>query len=125
MFEDEVVLIVDRSWILYVLYVLIDNAHSYAARDTEIRVGWDLANNGSGALTVSTEGMPVENVEVVFSMFKRGEEAWRASEGGTGLGCWAAREHMRDLGGDLLVEVAGAMTAFTAVFPACCVKGIK
>jgi len=68
-------------------------------------------------LTVRSKGLPIDSVDEVFQRFVRGKNAWTRDETGIGVGCWAAREHMRRAGGDICVEVDGRMTVFRVFLP--------
>jgi hypothetical protein len=53
----------------------------------------------------------------MFEKFMRHPNAKRIDELGLGVGCWAAREHMRDCGGDLILEGDDDLYIFIVVPP--------
>jgi len=112
-------ILMDRDSFLFVFYNLVDNALKYADPHTTITLAAEKEYRTQRfALKVKSRGEPIHpgDVESVFRKFWRGEHAARADEAGLGVGCWAAREHMRRQGGELELEVDGRISVFI-VYP--------
>lgn len=112
-------ILMDRDSFLFVFYNLIDNALKYADPRTTITLAAEKEYRTQRfALKVKSRGEPIHpnDVENVFRKFWRGEHAARADEAGLGVGCWAARQHMRRQGGELELEVDGRTSIFI-VYP--------
>ena len=113
---EDVELMMVRDSFLYVFYSLIDNAVKYSDRGGHIVI--DCGREGSTyRIKVRSKGLEIKDHDSVFRKFARGEDAYRMNETGLGLGCWAAREHMRQMGGDILLETDGPVSTFIVEFP--------
>jgi signal transduction histidine kinase len=100
-------LLLDEQSFTSVLYALIHNAIKYADSDSDVIFECGLAGPDRMPVlkVISTgEPIPLTDHERVFSKFARTAQARRY--GGAGLGLWVARELMRQLGGDVTLELS-------------------
>ena len=96
----------DRDSFFFIFYTLIDNALKYAKPNTAIRLLYtQQRSSGKYTLKVTNEGPDLTDFSCVFKKFGRGLHASRYDEAGIGLGCWAAKEHIRRQGGDITLEL--------------------
>lgn len=105
----------DKDSFLYVIYNLIDNAIKFADPDTKISFICAQEELGEPyVFKIKSVGLPItfSDEEEVFKKFGRGRNAWRHDESGIGVGCWAAREHMRLHGGDVRLIVKDKLSIF-------------
>jgi len=118
-FGESPTIVMDKESFLYVFYVLIDNAIKYSDPHTKISlVCAKERTEGTYAIKVKSIGLPIEphNKSRVFEKFWRHPRAYQYDDAGIGLGCWAAREHMKRQGGDITLEVDGRLSVFI-VYP--------
>ena len=109
----------DKDSFLYVFYSLIDNAIKYADSGTKISfVCAQEGEDGPYVLKIKSVGLQISrsDEEKVFKKFGRGENAWRCDETGIGIGCWAAKEHMKMHGGDVSLVTKDRLSVFI-VYP--------
>jgi two-component system sensor histidine kinase ResE len=112
--------IADPDQLDQVLWALLDNSARYAGgaaiharvapRTDEGRIGVTIADEGPG--------VPAKDRDRIFERYERG--AAGASAEGTGLGLYVSRSLCRAMGGDLVLEPAGASgtgAAFTVLLP--------
>jgi signal transduction histidine kinase len=105
---------------LFVFYALIDNALKYAEPKSRIEFRFSEEKPSSRhVFRVRSKGLRIDEKykERVFEKFWRHEEAKQYDALGLGIGCWAAREHMKRCGGDLYLEVSGDFSTFVVVPP--------
>jgi signal transduction histidine kinase len=115
-FEERIDLLMDRDSFRYVFHVLLDNAVKYSDNCTRVEIAV-ARRAGTSELVIRSVGLPIDPPEAAFGKFERGKEAWKRDDTGIGLGCWAAREHMRSAGGDIYLETAGRLSAFRVRLP--------
>lgn len=101
----------DRQVFVNVVYSLIHNAMKYADENSEVDL--DCGFEGQRpALKVRSLGEPIlpAEKEAVFGKFKRGAAVRRTGRhhAGSGLGLWIARQLMRSVDGDLVLELSDA-----------------
>jgi signal transduction histidine kinase len=106
----------DPGSIARILRILVDNAIRISPRGSEIRVR--LRRGKVVTVSVCDEGSGVreEERDAIFQRFKRGRDT--SGQAGFGLGLAIGRELARRMGGDLVLEPAGAIGAtFTLTLP--------
>ena len=111
--------VADADQLDQVLWALLDNAVKYGGRSPiRVEIGLDPAS-ARLRLTISDAGPGVAETdrERLFERFVRGADV-RADEG-SGLGLYVSRELCRAMGGDLVLQPAGAKpgAAFTISLP--------
>jgi len=116
-FDNSPEIRIDRESFLYVMYALVDNAIKYADPDTFISFGFALENSNMYALKVKSKGLPITDPISVFRKFTRGKNAWRRDDTGLGIGCWAANEHMIEMGGKIELETDANLSVFIIHLP--------
>jgi len=103
-------LFLDEQAFRSVLYSLIHNAITFADRHSEVIFEYKLAGpDRMPVLTVISIGEPIPLVERdrIFEKFARGDFALMGrGKMGLGLGLWVARTLMRQLGGDVTLELS-------------------
>jgi signal transduction histidine kinase len=105
----------DPGSVAQILRILLDNALRHTDAPGGVRAA--LASRGDQAgIAVEDEGAGVaaEDRERIFDRFERGRQA---EPGGVGLGLAIARELARQMGGDLVLEEAGAGARFVLWLP--------
>jgi signal transduction histidine kinase/ligand-binding sensor protein len=117
-FDENPSIRMNKLSFLFVLYTLIDNALKYA--DSNSRIAFGCENEGTYCtFKVKSKGLRINpnDVENVFTKFWRSTEAKRHDNTGLGVGCWAARELIKqEEGGDLRLEVSDNLSIFI-VYP--------
>jgi len=111
--DDELRGVWDRTRIERVLNNLVDNAVKYSPDGGEITIR---VVRGEGEALISVQdhgiGIPADELEVVFSAYRRASNA--KGMRGIGLGLAGARDVLRQMDGDLTVESAeGEGSTFT------------
>lgn len=103
-------LLLDENLFTSVLYSLLHNAAKFADHGSEVTFECSFAGtDGLPVLAVTSTGEPIEPVDRdrIFEKFARGGQAERRRrQGGMGLGLWVARELMRQLGGDITLDLS-------------------
>jgi signal transduction histidine kinase len=103
-------LLLDEQAFTSILYSLIQNAARYADKGSEVVFDCRLAGpDRMPVLTVKSTGEPIrpDDRERVFEKFVRGRQAERGRfHSGVGLGLWVARELMKQLGGDVTLDLS-------------------
>jgi K+-sensing histidine kinase KdpD len=113
-------IMMDRESFLFVFYNLLDNALKYAESGTRITLASEKERRTRRfALKVKSRGASIlpGDIEHVFEKFWREPNANGHHSTGLGVGCWAAREHMRAQGGELELEVDGNLSIFIVYEP--------
>jgi signal transduction histidine kinase len=113
----------DRDVFTSVLYSLIHNAMKYADEHSQVSLVCAF-ERGRPALKVKSKGEPIraDESEAIFERFRRGKTIERTGRhhGGVGLGLWVARELMRAVKGDLVVELPPGeprLSVFVVILP--------
>jgi signal transduction histidine kinase len=94
-----------------VFYSLIHNAMKYAAPYSHVSLECSFERaTGDAALKVKSLGEPILPIEreLIFEKYKRGKvmEQTGRHHSGVGLGLWVARELMRAVGGEIILELS-------------------
>jgi two-component system sensor histidine kinase KdpD len=116
-------LAVDRSAVVEVLYILLDNASKYAPVGTNIRVRATVSDPGYARLSVEDEGpgIPPEMREDVFKKFFRipGRESIDPLRPAIGLGLPIARRLIESQAGRISIETpaSGRGTCIALILP--------
>ncbi len=106
--KDDFMIHTDPDAVEQVVLNLIDNAVKYAGKGEYIRfvlrrkqdqVELKICDDGPG--------IPTAQQELIFNRFYRIDDSLTADQPGSGLGLSIARQILRDLGGDLIVESNG------------------
>jgi len=101
----------DRNLFTSVMYSLIHNAMKYADKHSEVSLVCSYERStGEAVLKVKSKGEPIHpnETEAIFKKFRRGRVIAKTGRhhSGVGLGLWVARELMREIEGDLTVELS-------------------
>jgi signal transduction histidine kinase len=119
------ILRIDKDVFTSVMYSLIHNALKYARSDSTVTLvcGFE-RSTGKPALKVKSIGVPIQyhERERIFQKFKKGHLISKTGRHhqGIGLGLWVARELMREIGGDLTIELSPddpELSVFVVHFP--------
>ena len=100
---------------------LVSNAVRYTPDGGRIEVGWRVADNGSGEITVIDTGPGIARVHLsrLTERFYRVDGSRSRESGGTGLGLAIVKHVMQRHGGELDIESEpGKGSIFKLVFPA-------
>ncbi len=102
-----------------VLHELVDNAMDYSKDGTAIVVSTKRIND-SVEISVRDKGIGIaeDELELIFTKFRRGSNAEAAKSVGNGMGLWIANRIITQAGGDMRVEsTLGKGTTFTVRLP--------
>lgn len=116
-------LVIDRSAVVEVLYILLDNASKYAPAGTHIRVRAGAADERHARLTVEDEGpgIPPEMREDVFKKFFKipGRQSIDPRRPSIGLGLPIAKRLVESQAGRIAIETpaSGRGTSITVTLP--------
>jgi two-component system sensor histidine kinase KdpD len=116
-------LAIDRSAIVEVLYILLDNASKYASPGTHIRVRGAVVDDAHATLTVEDEGpgIPPEMREDVFKRFFKipGRESIDPRRPSIGLGLPIAKRLVESQAGRIEIHtpVSGRGTSISVILP--------
>jgi signal transduction histidine kinase len=105
---DEVIIHTDPDAVEQVVLNLIDNAVKYAGKGAFIQFVLR-RNQDQVEIKICDDGpgIPAAQQELIFNRFHRIDDSLTADQPGSGLGLSIARQILRDLGGDLMVESNG------------------
>jgi signal transduction histidine kinase len=116
----------DPQRLLQVITNLLTNAIRYTPADGEIVISAEGRADGVAiAVRDSGRGISPEELEAIFDLFHRGDEA--DGHGGLGLGLWVAREIVLLHGGRIDVFSAGVGngSTFTIHLPPALIIGVS
>jgi signal transduction histidine kinase len=102
------VLRMDPNIFASVFHSLVHNAMKYSDEGMRVILACSF-EHGVAAVKVKSTGEPIEpdEKEHIFEMFRRGRAMERGRHhSGVGLGLWVARKLMREIGGDLTLELS-------------------
>jgi two-component system phosphate regulon sensor histidine kinase PhoR len=105
---------------------LVNNAIRYTQDNGHVDVGWRLAENGSGEITVADTGRGIarEHLSRLTERFYRVDGSRSRESGGTGLGLAIVKHVSQRHGGELDIRSeVGKGSVFRLVFPAARVRG--
>lgn len=112
----------DESRIAMVVGNLLSNALRHTPAGGRVALGWGAAPDGRTVwlrVTDTGEGLPPDDLELVFERFYRGDRGRARAEGGTGLGLAIARKLVEAHGGTIGAAARpGGGAAFTVTLPA-------
>jgi two-component system phosphate regulon sensor histidine kinase PhoR len=104
---------------------LVNNAVRYTQDGGHVDVGWRLAENGSGEITVADTGRGIarEHLSRLTERFYRVDGSRSRESGGTGLGLAIVKHVIQRHGGELDIQSeVGKGSVFRLVFPAARVR---
>ncbi len=106
--KDKVIIHTDPDAVEQVVLNLIDNAVKYAGKGEFIQFVLS-RNQDQVELKICDDGLgiPAAQQELIFNRFHRIDDSLTADQPGSGLGLSIARQILRDLGGNLMVESNG------------------
>jgi two-component system phosphate regulon sensor histidine kinase PhoR len=104
---------------------LVNNAVRYTPDAGHIDIGWRVADNGAGEITVADTGRGIarEHLSRLTERFYRVDGSRSRESGGTGLGLAIVKHVIQRHGGELDIEsIVGKGSVFRLVFPAARVR---
>ncbi|MDP6822850.1 MAG: HAMP domain-containing sensor histidine kinase [Dehalococcoidia bacterium] len=119
MHEGPAWLEVDKGRLIQVLTNIMSNAGKYSDSGTKISLRSEI-REGHAVLSVTDQGrgMKPEDLENLFTLFFRSEEAEKSATPGTGIGLYISRKIVELHGGDISVESTyGSGTTMTVRLP--------
>jgi signal transduction histidine kinase len=110
---------IDSHRIKQVLYNLLDNAVTHTGADGRITVtAWQEGDYLNISVSDTGEGIPMEDLPMIFERFYRVDKSRTRATGGTGLGLTIAKRLVEAHGGSIAVRSAlGQGTTFTFSLP--------
>jgi signal transduction histidine kinase len=101
-------LMLDRQAFGTVIFNLIQNAMKFADRNSEVCIECDFDHTNMPIVKIKSVGEPIspDERQRIFGRHVRGRTAERGRmRTGAGLGLWVSQQLMRELGGDLTLEL--------------------
>lgn len=95
----------DREKLIQIIKNMISNAFKFTYKG-QVTFGCRKTEKGSWHFYVSDTGIGIENskLDVIFDIFRRGDETFTRQVGGVGLGLTICKELVNLLGGEIWVE---------------------
>ena len=105
--EESIICLIDKEKLGYAVSNLIDNAIKYNVKNGEVIVGLERLKDRPYILISVKDtgvGIPVEQINKIFTKFFRAENAIKIAPEGSGLGLFIARNIIQRHGGDIWAE---------------------
>jgi len=98
-------IVTDREKLVQIIKNLLSNAFKFTYSGT-IKFGCEIKDSGFLHFFVSDTGIGIEGekLDLIFDIFRRGDESFTRQFGGVGLGLTICRELVNLLGGEIWVE---------------------
>lgn len=95
----------DRKWMIEAISNILENAIKYAPKQTTITIrGSILPSYALIEVLDEGEGIPPEEINLIYRRFYRGKRATVLENEGSGVGLYLARKIIEEQGGVLLVK---------------------
>jgi signal transduction histidine kinase len=106
---------IDKTYMNYVIYVLIKNAIDYSHADKNVEIFYNQNKNDTIDINFSNQGLEIEEneKELVFEKYYRSKNAAQFNVTGLGLSLYRARAIINAHGGDLFLSKLKNPTIFT------------